>query len=141
VRIHDNPGTGKFLQLALNTNGTIRFRYPHIKNKTNAGKLVRKLALHQIKMKRQVDEYELIQRNSKKPTGQYQTVFDLDPVDYSFFEKDLRARALEMASDSILLYSAEGHIFYANEAACRLYCYSRSEFYSINTLQLIPPLN
>ncbi len=53
-------------------------------------------------------------------------------------EMFLRSRVLDMAYDTILLYSPDDRMLYANEAACRLYGYTREEFYRTKFSQLVP---
>lgn len=54
-------------------------------------------------------------------------------------ELKLRATILDMAYDAILLYSPDGGLLYANEAASKLYGYSRDELGQFEVTQLIPP--
>jgi PAS domain S-box-containing protein len=54
-------------------------------------------------------------------------------------ELALRAELLDTATDSIIVYDAEGNFTYANEASWSTRGYSREEFMSINLWELVAP--
>lgn len=54
-------------------------------------------------------------------------------------EITLKAKLLDSVTDAIRLHDLEGNIIYINEAACKIYGYTKDEAHKLNVRELFPP--